>query len=202
MGQSKRAVAIGVGLVVLIAAIAAIMLSRGGAAGSASNLSKGEFPDDWFAPALPDELPGQYALIGKPMPPLDLSDWKNAELKPEDLKGKVILIDFWGTFCAPCIAAFPENNALYAKYKSQGVEFLGICTNEGQENYAKVIATKKPEYPMARDADLKTMKAWAALSYPNYALVDRKGIVRAMGLKHEFIEQAIEKLAGETASAK
>jgi thiol-disulfide isomerase/thioredoxin len=197
MGQSKRMAMIAVALVLVIAAGVMLMLTRGGSAGSASNLSKGEFPDDWFAPALPDELPGQYALIGKPMPMLDLSDWKNGQLTSEDLKGKVILLDFWGTFCAPCIAAFPENSALYAKYKPQGVEFLGICTNEGQDNYARVLATKKPEYPMARDADLKTMKAWSASSYPNYAVVDRKGIVRAMGLKHEFIEPAIQKLAAE-----
>jgi len=158
-----------------------------------------EFPDDWFAMALGDEKIAQLKLIGKPMPPLDVVEWHNGELKPDDLKGKVLLLDFWGTFCAPCLAAFPANNELYAKYKSKGVEFIGICTNEGQENYDKVIALKKPEYPTARDAEFKTMKAWSAQTYPLYVAVDRKGIVRAMGIKHEYIEKVIEKLAAEKA---
>lgn len=189
--NNKPHIAIGI-MLLSVAMIYSVYLFREEPSPSAT------FPADWFAMALPDEKPAQDALIGKPMPELALTDWRNSDpIKPEDLKGKVILLDFWGTFCAPCIAAFPENSALYAKYKPKGVEFLGICTNEGQENYDRVLATRKPEYPMARDADLKTMKAWAAMSYPLYTVVDRKGIVRAMGLKHEFLEPAIQKLLAE-----
>lgn len=160
----------------------------------------GKFPPEFFAISLEAERAAQEKIVGKPMPEISLTDWRNTEgMKQDDLKGKIVLLDFWGTFCAPCIAAFPENSSLYAKYKSQGVEFLGICTNEGQENYDRIIATKKPEYPMGRDADLKTMKAWSAESYPLYVLVDRNGIVRAMGLKHEYLEPAIQMLLAEPA---
>ena len=45
---------------------------------------------------------------------------------PEDLKGKILVIDFWATWCAPCLVAMPEMKRLYAKYKDKGVEFVGI----------------------------------------------------------------------------
>ena len=185
------------GAVVLVLGVSLFLFMR--SADQTAEAPAGEFPEDWFAMALGDEKAAQLRLIGKPMPPLDVVEWRNGELKPDDLKGKVLLLDFWGTFCAPCLAAFPANNELYAKYKSKGVEFIGICTNEGQENYDKVIALKKPEYPTAQDAELNTMKAWSAQTYPLYVAVDRKGIVRAMGIKHEYIEEVIEKLAAEKA---
>src|SRR3982750_409872 len=82
-----------------------------------AHTGKQDFPSEWFAMALRDERMAQSAMIGKPMPELKLTDWRNADgLRPEDLKGKILLLDFWGTFCTPCIAAFPENNAIYAKY--------------------------------------------------------------------------------------
>lgn len=162
--------------------------------------SAGKFPPEFFEMSLEGERAAREKIVGRPMPEISLTDWRNTEgIKLEDLKGKVVVLDFWGTFCAPCIAAFPKNDSLYAKYKSQGVEFLGICTNERQENYDRVLAAAKPQYPMGRDAELKTMKAWSAESYPLYVLVDRNGIVRAMGLKHEYLEPAIQMLLAEPA---
>jgi thiol-disulfide isomerase/thioredoxin len=157
----------------------------------------GEFPPEWFAPGTENERQAHEGLVGKPMPPLHLSGWRNGELSPTDLKGKVILIDFWATWCAPCIAAFPDNSALYAKYKPRGLEAIGVCTNIMQENYDKILNEKKPTYPMARDPESKTADAWSAKSYPTYAMIDRKGNLRAIGLKHEYVERVIQSLLDE-----
>ena len=56
------------------------------------------------------------------------------------------------------------------------------------------------EYPAARDADLKSQAAWAVHYYPTYAVIDRKGIVRAIGLQPEHVEPVVEKLLAEPAS--
>jgi thiol-disulfide isomerase/thioredoxin len=129
-----------------------------------------------------------------------LSHWRNGEVKVGELKGKVVVLDFWATYCVPCIASFPKNNEIDAKHKPRGFVFLGICTDTMQDRYDKIVADKGPKYPMARDAEMKTMKAWGVESFPNYAVVDRKGIVRAAGLKHEYIEKVVEKLLDEPAA--
>jgi thiol-disulfide isomerase/thioredoxin len=159
----------------------------------------GEFPTEWFDNAVPEDRVEQMKLIGKPAPPFFLTEWRNGELSQSAMKGKVVMVDFWATWCAPCIAAFPANSDMYAKYKPAGLEMLGICTNSAQENFDRVLASRKPTYPMARDVDQKSMEAWSAKAYPTYAVIDRKGVVRAIGLKHEYIEKVVEKLLAEPA---
>ena len=58
-------------------------------------------------------------VLGKPMPKLELSNWIGKEVKPEDMKGRIIVIDYWATWCGPCIASIPHNNEVAKKYKDK-----------------------------------------------------------------------------------
>ncbi|MGB7767711.1 MAG: TlpA disulfide reductase family protein [Verrucomicrobiia bacterium] len=162
--------------------------------------SAGEFPDNCTWDNKPELRAGHAALEGKPMPPLEVTGWINGEVKPADLKGKVVVVDFYATWCPPCMAAIPHNNEMLKKYQSKGLVIIGVCTNKrGQENFAFNAKEHNIEYPAARDAELKSQKAWAVHYYPTYAIIDRKGIVRAIGLQPQYVETVVQKLLAEPA---
>lgn len=157
-----------------------------------------EVPDNWTWDTEPGARAGHAALEGKPMPALTVTGWMNGEVKPADMKGKVVLVDFYATWCGPCMASIPHNNELLQKYKDKGLVIVAVCTSSrGQENMADVVKQHDIKYPTAADPKLVSEKAWDVNYYPTYALVDRKGIVRVIGLQPPYVEQEVEKLLAE-----
>jgi cytochrome c biogenesis protein CcmG/thiol:disulfide interchange protein DsbE len=158
----------------------------------------GEFPDSWTWDRDAAAREQHAALEGKPMPALELADWVNGQVNPADMKGKVVIVDFYATWCGPCMAAIPHNNELLKKYKDQGLVIVGVCTSSrGQEKMEQTVKDKHLEYPTARDPQLKSEKAWQVHYYPTYAMVDRKGIVRVIGLQPPHVEEVVKKLLAE-----
>ena len=156
----------------------------------------GEFPDDYYLSQ--EHRPIHSQIEGKPMPALNLSHWINTpDNKPVDFTGKILVLDFWATWCGPCVAAIPKNNALFEKYQDKGVQLIGVCMAQGQEKMEDVAQARKVVYPMARDVDNEAAKPWKIEFFPTYAVVDRKGTVRALGLRPDRVGQVVEKILNE-----
>ena len=162
--------------------------------------SASEFPDSWTWDDKPEVRAAHAALEGKHMQPFSVTDWINGGVTSADVKGKVVVLDFYATWCGPCMRAIPHNNALLKKYADKGLVIIGVCTSDrGQESFVSNAKEHGMEYPAARDPELKSEKAWHVHYYPTYAVVDRKGIVRAIGLQPENVEAVVTKLLAEPA---
>ena len=93
------------------------------------------------------------ALIGKPAPDLNVEDWANgSSLSADDLKGKVVLLDFWAIWCGPCIATFPHLREWQEKYAEKGLVIVGMTRYYG---YEWNEATNRPQRPMKKPVEKK-----------------------------------------------
>ena len=157
----------------------------------------GEFPDDYFF-SKADRPASLKALEGQPAKSLELDEWIGEETSIEDLKGQVIVVDFWATWCGPCMAAIPKNIALVDKYKGQGMALIGVHdSNSGWDKASGVVNDKKINYPVARDKGGSSTKAYGLQFWPTYVVIDRKGVVRAAGLVPDKVEDVIKILLKE-----
>lgn len=140
------------------------------------------------------------AAVGKPAPALTVGDWMGEAPPPlAELKGKIVLIDFWATWCGPCIKAIPHTNEVARRYKDRGVVVLGICGTEMKPGATMESVAKKSkmEYPTAQDQKGTTARAWGVQWWPFYVIIDRKGIVRVTGLRSDRVDIALDEMLKE-----
>ena len=80
-------------------------------------------------------------------PDFTMKNLAGAEVRLADYQGKVIILDFWATWCGPCLASFPHTQALAAKYKAQGVVVLASGTSDTSAKFKAWIPANQPKYP-------------------------------------------------------
>ena len=137
-------------------------------------------------------------MQGKPAPPLLLTNWINSKpLHLEELKGKVVLLEFWGTWCPTCIAMIPHHNELAKKYAAKGLVFVGICDEDESEKMPALAKKHQIQYPIAVDVGNATAHKYKCDSTPDFYLIDRKGILRWPDIETDDVEKGIELLIKE-----
>lgn len=130
-------------------------------------------------------------------PDFAMNQVDGTELKLSDLRGKVVLVDFWASWCRPCRLANPEVVALYAKYKDQGFEVLGVSLDRNTAAWKKAI--EKDNLTWYHVSDLKGWQNAAAQLYgvrsiPQTLLIDAEGKIIARNLKGAALEAKLKEI--------
>lgn len=139
----------------------------------------------------------ENVLIGKPAPDFKVKDLKGKELSLEKYKGKVILLDFWATWCGPCIAELPNVKRVYEKHKDQKFEIIGISLDSSKTKLDAFIKKEGLNWIHYWDHNQTISQQYKVSGIPSMFLIDGKGVVRKAKLRGKALEIEVAKLVKE-----
>jgi peroxiredoxin len=136
---------------------------------------------------------------GNMAPELTLNTPEGATVSLSSLKGKIVMIDFWASWCKPCRQENPNVVKIYNKYKNSGFEILGVSLDENKDKW--VDAIKQDALPWPHISDLKGWQSAAAQVYgiqsiPFTVLVDKDGKIIDKNLRGELLENKLKEIFG------
>jgi peroxiredoxin len=118
-------------------------------------------------------------------------------IKLSSLKGKVVLLDFWASWCLPCRATNRNLVKLYQKYKDKGLEIFGVSVDDEKANWTNAIKKDKISWIQVNDNmgwQSKTLESWEIGAIPTSFLIDKEGKLLAMDLQGKELEKALKYL--------
>lgn len=118
--------------------------------------------------------------VDHPAPDFTLTSLDGTQLTLSNLKGQVILINIWATWCPPCRAEMPTIEATYQQYRAQGFTVLAVDLQEDPRSVASFMAQYKLTFPALLDWDGQVSRSYQALSLPSSFFLDKKGVIRAV----------------------
>ena len=132
--------------------------------------------------AAPDMLPvaeRNVVKLGEPAPNFRLRDLNGQMVSLSDLRGKVVLLNFWATWCGPCRVEMPAMEELYRTFSRNDFEILAVSTDAQGASVTRPFQQENHlTFPILHDADYRVGLTYGARSLPMTFMVDRQGIVR------------------------
>lgn len=117
--------------------------------------------------------------VGEPAPDFSLSTWEEKKISLHDFQGHVVLVNFWATWCPPCVAEIPSLNALSLHFKDAKFVVLGINEDglHAREEIAKFIERMPISFPILLDGRMEVSDSYGAHLLPTSFIIDQDGVV-------------------------
>ena len=136
--------------------------------------------------------------VGSKAPDINLPDNKGELMRLSSLLGKVVILDFWASWCRPCREANKHMRSIYAKYKEKGLEVYGVSIDDNERAWKYAINQDNLTWPQVIDKEAahgnELTQTWGIRYIPSTFLIDRKGNVVAIELSEGKLEKLLKKL--------
>jgi len=115
--------------------------------------------------------------IGDRAPDFDLQTEDGSGLRLSDYRGKYVLLNFWATWCPPCVQELPSLNRLHQEFEDRGLIVLGVSVDSESEPYRDFLEQWKVAFPTVRDPSMETPSRYGTSRYPETYLISPEGRV-------------------------
>lgn len=135
--------------------------------------------------------------VGSTVPEIELPNKLDSMVKLSSLSGKVVLIDFWASWCAPCRAANPYVQKLYKKYKASGFEVFAVALDVKKEAWLRAIKNDRLTYTLVNDIagwNSKVAESYFVDMIPTNFLLDKEGRIVAINLEGKELFDKVKSL--------
>ena len=117
-------------------------------------------------------------LVGNAAPDFTLTDMQGQQVSLSQFHGKVVVLNFWATWCPPCREEMPSMERLYRDFESQGLVMLAVNVEEnGKQAVAKFLQKTPHSFPILLDSDNIAQNAYGVFRFPESFIIDRNGVV-------------------------
>jgi peroxiredoxin len=140
------------------------------------------------------------AKKGMPAPEIRLPDTSGAAVSLHAMKGKVVLVDFWASWCRPCRQNNPALVDLHRKFKGKDFEILGVSIDKSKADWLRAIRNDGLTWPQVLDPggwDAQSTANYGVDAIPSSFLIDKQGVIRGVDLHGRELEGMIRKLLGK-----
>ena len=130
---------------------------------------------------VPGPVGAQEIAPGRPAPEIDLPRLGGGQIKLSTLRGRPVVVTFWGTWCPPCKVEFPELVAAHRKYREAGLEIIGVNQRDQEIRTTDVeafVKEHKVEFIVAIDQRGKSRRSYRLIGLPTTVFIDAGGIIR------------------------